>query len=96
MSLEIDGLPTLKFSQIKVGDVLIREKDHLSRGDSKLYVKRKLTARDDWHGPIMLYCTSSPESDITKSYTGKELSSQNYSIIERDGVRIGTFCVRYW
>jgi len=93
MSIEIDGLPTLRFSQIKVGDVLIREKDHLGRQDSKLYVVRKVTG---WGGPILLHVAEGSPEAPARDRTGKELSSQNYSIIERDGVRIGTFCVRYW
>ena len=79
----------MKVSQIKVGDVLIRENDHLDRPDAKYTVIHKSTT-----GKVSFTLTG--EGGYTTHLYGDQLSLQNYSIIERDGVRIGTFCVRYW
>lgn len=84
------NLPTLKASQIKVGDKVIRENDHLNRGDHTYEVVMKQTS------PKLHFRLLAVGGSIPTTKYAYELSAQGYSIIERAGVRIGTFCVRYW
>ena len=76
---------TLGASNIKIGDVLVRESDHLGRYDHKVIVvgKRLNPAVYDLKGYWR------------KDETAKSLSAQGYRIVERNGNRY-PFFVRYW
>lgn len=76
----------LTTAQLKVGDVLIRENDHIGRPDDRRTIEAiNTTARRTFRINGRFY-----------TYTGAELSAENYRIVERDGVRIGSFFVKYW
>jgi len=78
-------LKKLTTAQIKVGDVLIREHDHIGRPDDKKTIQgiEKLDKR------VFLL-------DNYRQMSGAELSAENYRIVERNGKRIGSFFVKYW
>jgi hypothetical protein len=73
-------------AQIKVGDVLIREKDH--RADSRVTVSeiRK-------QGTRMFKLDGHWSSNWQRAAS---LCAEGYGIVERNGERIGTFFVKYW
>jgi len=81
-------MSTLTTAQIKVGDVLIREKDHLGRPDDRL------TVTEVWKQGGRLFRLKEYFSQSLQS--PKTLSAQNYRIVERNGERIGEFFVKYW
>lgn len=78
---------TLSPNQIKAGDKLIREQDHLHRPDDSVIVRKVKR-----HGTIVYDL----EGYWRHDETAKALCSQGYRFVERNGERIGTFFTRYW
>lgn len=83
------SLPQLTTAQIKAGDKIIREEDHLSRHDHAVTVKEVNVHK------------GFPRSFILDGYwkhsaLAKELCAEGYSIVERNGQRIGRFFAKYW
>jgi hypothetical protein len=74
-------------SQLKAGDVLIRENDHIDRPDHRVKLVKK-------------HAGAPTRFDVENSYynpvTAKSLCAQGYGIVERNGQRIGTFFTKYW
>lgn len=80
---------TLTVAQIKPGDVLVRENDHLARPNHKVTVTRvEVHGKGwrEWHLTGYFRQTERPQS----------LCAQGYRIVERNGQRIGTFFTKYW
>jgi len=77
-------------NQIKVGDILIRQNDHLGRDDSRLKVVKKM------RGVKTYFETEDVQYHSMSRQYATSLSAQGYNQIERNGVVIGTFCAKYW
>ncbi len=91
-----DQLPSLSISQIKVGDVLVRDAGNNGFAPStaaRRVVVRKVTGQ----GPTHFMCKDEGQEDWhATTWYGTQLSAQGFGVIERGGRRIGRFLVKYW
>ena len=84
------ALPMLRASQIKVGDVIVRHDDHLGRPDEKLTVVEKFTS------PKLHFRVNRDGNEYFTRPYADQLSGWGFDEIERNGVVIGRFLVKYW
>lgn len=84
------ALPMLKASQVKVGDTVIRHNDHLGREDERLTVVEKYTS------PKLHFAVKRDGIDYWTRPYASQLSAWGFDEIERNGIVIGRFCVKYW
>lgn len=85
-------LPSMTVSQIKRGDVLIRENDSRGRPDARVTVLEKKT-----DGRVRFKLDGGANYFYRVRFVwGSDLTSQRFTIIERAGQRIGRFFVAYW
>lgn len=74
-------------AQIKIGDVLKRENDHLGRHDDAVTVTGIVKGT-----PRLFQLAGYWRQDAYAT----QLSAEHYTNVYRDGQKIGTFFVKYW
>ena len=88
-------IKALTTAQLKVGDVLRRTADHLGRPDDALTITA-IRRTKGWPLQFSLDHTATGRSYHRNWETAKALSAQNYRHVERNGVTVGHFFVKYW
>lgn len=78
----------LTIAQVRIGDVLIRQADHLGRPDARYRVREiRKTGRRAF--VLEGYWTAAPQY-------GSTLTAENLHTVERNGAIVGSFFVKYW